>query len=244
MEFHQPQQAQISGKKSEKTIYIIGAIIIIAVIAIFTNGFGLFTSLAVSQDYSKLEIGNSPVLGNSNAPVTIYEFSDFSCPYCAAAAGYNDEAIFALTSQDASWQAPIPKIEEEYVKTGKVKIVFKYFPGHGAGKAAHLVSLALAEQDPSLFWKFHDLAFKNQVDTGNIDKMKSLAQQLGADMNKLESSLASTSKYENQLKEDANMGRSISIKGTPTFIINGKLIEGAVSFTEFQKVIDNELAKK
>src|SRR3989344_7581290 len=147
-------------KGSNKTLIITGIVVALLVVGLITNGFGLLTGGVIQT--SQLEIGNSPVLGNANAPVTIYEFSDFSCPYCAAAEGYNQPVISSLKARDSSWEAPFPKIVEEYVNTGKVKIVFKYSPGHGTGVPAHLIALALQEQN--LFWKFHEEAFANQQD--------------------------------------------------------------------------------
>ena len=76
------------------------------------------------------------VKGSANAPITIIEYSDPSCPFCAAAAGKNQQVIDYLKSRDPSWEAPVPKIIKNYVDTGKVKLVFRYFPGHGKGAEA------------------------------------------------------------------------------------------------------------
>ncbi|MDP3882010.1 MAG: thioredoxin domain-containing protein [Nanoarchaeota archaeon] len=232
-------EGAVEKNKSNKTTLIVGIIIIVLVLGLFTNGFGLFGG--GKGETSQLEIGDSPVLGDLNAPVTIYEFSDFSCPYCAAASGYNDQLINSLKSRFPNWEAPLPNIKKEYVDSGKVKIVFKYYPGHGSGKPAHLVALALQEQE--LFWQFHEAAFENQEDTGDLTKMKELARQIGADMNQLESSLKNNiGKYEGQLREDTQMGRKINVRGTPSFVIEGERIEGAASFSEFKKIIDRKLS--
>jgi len=230
---------------SNNALWITGLIVALIVAGIITNGFGLLNKNPIINNTAAnltLEIGNSPILGNTDAPITIYEFSDFSCPYCAAADGENPQVISALKSRDASWQAPLPLIIENYVKTGKAKIVFKYAQGHGAGLAALAVSYGLAEQSNELFWKFHTLAFANQADTGNIDKMKSLAQSLGADMNKLNSYLSS-GKYEQRMKEDLAMAKENNVQGTPIFFINGQVIEGAESYSAFDKIIKQELAR-
>ncbi len=203
-------------------------IIAIALIGIFTGGFGI-TGRTTDNNY--LKIGDSPVLGKENAPITIYVFSDFSCPYCAAADGYNEQALEALRTRDASWEPPIPGIINEYVNAGKAKLVFKYYPGHGTARAAHIIALALNEQD--LFWEFHDKAFENQKDTSNVNALKNIAEQLGADINKLDSDIKSND-YESQLTKDIEMAKAIGIKGTPSFVINGKIVEGAVSYSEIK----------
>ena len=189
----------------------------------------------------ELSIGNSPVLGDANAPVTIYEFSDFSCPYCEATEGTNSQVISALQSRNPGWEAPVPLIKEKYVKTGKAKIIFKYFPGHGAAGAAHAVAFGLKEQNNDLFWKFAEKAFANQENLNNINKMKEWAQELGADMNKLDAYLNSKD-YEIQMDEDLAIGKANGVEGTPTFFINGEVISGAQPFSVFKDIMDKELA--
>ena len=239
------QEQQLDKKKADKALIITGAIIALFVTALFTNGFGLFNKssagqiVSQGQDFVPLSIGNSPVLGKTDAPVTIYMFSDFSCPYCAAASGYNNQVIQQLKSKDATWTPAIPGIIENYVNTGKVKIVYKYAQGHGTGEAAELVGWCLNDQN--LFWKFYDLAFANQEDTGNLDKMKDLAQQSGADMTALNQCLDS-GKYQNQFQKDIAMADSNGVQGTPSFLINGKMVSGAIPYSNFKKVIDSTLA--
>lgn len=233
---------EINIKESNKALYLSLVVLALFVVALLTNGFGLLSGKAITgnttADITPLAIGNSPVLGNPDAPVTIYEFSDFSCPFCAAASGYNQEIQQSLKARIPGWEAPIPEIKKEYIDSGKVKIVFKYFPGHGGAKAAHQVALGLNEQ--GLFWKFHDKVFESQQNLNNMDKMKDIAKELGADMQKLNNYINS-GKALAQLDEDTAMGQSQNIKGTPAFVINGRLIEGAESFSTFRKIIEPEL---
>lgn len=228
--------------ESNKALIITGIILAIFLAGIITNGFGFFNPKNSYPTISNLsiEIVNAPVLGNPNAPITIYEFSDFSCPYCAAADGENPEIINYLKRADPTWQAPIPEIIENYVNTGKVKLVFKYMKGHGTGQPAELVGWCLNEQ--GLFWKFHTLAFANQNQTNSMDAMKNLGKYLGANTTTLSSCLDSN-KYLPLLQSDNQEGINNGLKGTPSFIINDKLIEGAASFSEFKKIIDSELKK-
>lgn len=232
------ENTQTSEKNGSSKIGIIAgiAIALIAVL-ILTNGFGLFTGKVVDPT-NTLSIGNSPVLGDANAPVTMYIFSDFSCPFCAAAEGYNEQVISALKSRDSSWTAPLPEIKKKYVETGKVKLVFKYYPGHGSGKPAHLIAWCLNEQGK--FWQFGELAFANQASTNDFEAMKSLAKQTGADMTALQACLDS-GKYNTQFEKDISLAKANNIRGTPTFFINGQEISGAASFSEFDKAIQAAL---
>jgi len=221
-------------KNANKALWVTGIVLVIIIAFIVTNGFGLFNKNVKTS----LEIGNSPVLGDPDAKLIIYEFSDFSCPFCAAADGYGDNEIAILKKSYPDWQPPIPNIIKEYVETGKAKLVFKYYPGHGAGTASHLVGFCLNDQN--LFWEFHNLAFQNQQDTISFDKMKALAQQLGANMTQLNNCLDSQ-KYNSKLTEDADMGTKNSVLGTPSFFIGNTKIEGARSFSYFKEIIDKEL---
>ena len=237
----------IDKRESNKYLIISGIIVFIFVVGLFTNGFGFFGKKQTEQiinnspvNFIPLNIGQSPVLGDLNAPLIIYEFSDFSCPFCAAVLGYNPAIIKSLKSTDPSWEAPLPKIKEEYIETGRAKLVFKYSLGHGTGKEAHRVGWCLNDQD--LFWQFHEQAFAKSEDTPNLEKMKEIAKNIGADVGELESCLAEK-KYESFFEKDSAMGRANGVQGTPAFFINGKLVSGAKSFNEIKKIIDKELTK-
>lgn len=205
-------------KESNKSLWITGIILAVFLVGIITNGFGL---LGNNQNLAlNVSIGNSPVLGDENAPVTIYEFSDFSCPYCRA-----------LATQT------MPQVIEEYVNTGKAKIVFKYFPTHAQAEAAHKVAFCLNQQN--LFWKFQDLAFTND-NLNDLDKMKTLALSVNANSTKLDSCLSSTN-FALEFQKNINMAKENNLKGTPTLVINNKIYQGALPYSEVKKDIDKEL---
>ncbi len=230
-----------NAKKSYIVFWVMGiiAIIVIALLA-WDFVFGGAGKLTPETGNSTLKIENSPVLGDKNAPVVIYEFSDFSCPYCAAAAGHNEEVTNYLKSRNPGWEAPLPLIIENYVKTGKAKIVFKYYPGHGAAMNAHALALALNEQNSTLFWDFADRAFANQTNLDDWNNVNAIALSLGADMDALSKRMKENN-YGAMLEADYNMGLANSIQGTPTFFINGKMIKGAQPFSVFKQAIDKEL---
>lgn len=221
-------------KADKKIVIPVVAGVLIAAIALYF----IFGGLNGDSQNSNLFIGDSPIIGDPDAPVTIYEFSDFSCPFCAAAEGKNAYLMGVLESEYPGWEAPMPLVKKNYVETGKAKIVFKYFPGHGAAKAAHAVAFGLYEQNPDLFWKFAEVAFANQQNLNDITLMKSWAKNLGGDDKALAEYLDS-GKYETQLAEDEEMGKNNGIKGTPTFIINGQKISGAQSYSAFETILEN-----
>ena len=228
---------QITGKKGSSFLY--GAIIVLAIIAL-----GFF-ALRGGSDSKRTDVQVSEkdiIIGEKNAAITIVEFTDFSCPYCAAAEGKNIEAINYLKSNDASWQSPIPNIYENYVKTGKARIVVKYYPGHGQGQEAHRVGWCLYEQIPERFDDYKKKVFADQENANNIELMKEYAVSAGADKEKINQCLASK-RYEGNFNSQMLDGMNAGVKGTPTFFVNGLKIEGAASYSEFQKIIESELSQ-
>lgn len=173
---------------------------------------------------AKVEAGNSPSTGNDKAPVTMIEFSDFQCPFCTRAA------------------ETVNEIKKKY--GSKVNIVFKHFPlpMHKDARPAAEASMCVNEQDKAKFWKFHDLAFKNQdkLDTAGLEK---IAKDVGADVNKFKECMTSK-KYAQAVQQDMEYGEKLGVRSTPTFFINGQLISGAVPIEQFSEVIDEELAAK
>ena len=203
-------------KEANKSLWITSIVLVIFLLAVITNGFGLFDTQA--QKAVNLTIGNSPVLGNPDSKITIYVFSDFSCPYCAQ---------FALQTMS--------KVTKNYVETGKAKIVFKYFPTHATAEAAHKVAFCLNQQN--LFWQFHDLAFSNQQNLNDLNNVKTIAIGIGANSTKLDSCLSSTN-FNTEFQKDISIAKANNLKGTPSMAINDRIYQGAISYADIKKIID------
>lgn len=171
-----------------------------------------------------VEIGKAPVMGEKDAPVTIVEFSDFQCPYCAKAAETVDQ------------------IKKDYGK--KVKVVFKQFPlpFHSQAKQAASAALCAWEQKPEYFWKMHDELFDDQSKLGKED-LTNTAKKIGVNEQKFTACLES-GKYADMVNQDIEQGKELGVKSTPTFFVNGKLLQGAQPYEAFKEVIDEELSQK
>ena len=165
---------------------------------------------------------DDPVLGSADAPVTIIEFSDFQCPFCKRFA-------------DQAW----PQIYEEYIKTGKVKVVFRDFPLGFHDKAQKAHEATECADDQGKFWEMHDLMFANQASISE-DNYKKWAGDLGLDTTEFASCLDS-GKHAQEVKDDFADGQAAGVSGTPSFFINGKKLVGAHPFATFKQVIDAEL---
>jgi len=185
---------------------------------------------------------SDPVDGNANAPVTIIEFSDFQCPFCSAVVGVNNSVSQALTQRDPTWQPPIPNIINNYVKTGKAKLVFRQFPLTSlhpyAEKAAEAALCANAQ---GKFWEYHDELFNHQ-DALDVASLKQYAANLKLDTAKFNTCLDNGA-MASAVAKDESEGQSYGVSGTPDFFINGAQITGAQSFSVFKQAIDQALAK-
>lgn len=170
---------------------------------------------------TELDDGVSPVKGAAKPLVTIVEFSDFECPYCSEV------------------QTALKQVMENYGKD--VRMVFKHLPleGHRNSLPAARAAYCAAEQDR--FWQFHDALFASR----NLSRalFEEIATELGLGMEKFRACLNSEHSRSAVVK-DIETARLFRIDSTPSFIVNGKLIKGALSFADFQKIIERELGQR
>jgi len=174
-----------------------------------------------------VSVDDDPVKGSSNAKVTIVEFSDFQCPFCAR--------FYSQT---------LKEIDEQYIKTGKVKLVYRDFPLSFHQYAQKAAEAAECANEQGKFWEYHDLLFERQEEwsNGGIQKFKEYAQELGLDSAKFNDCLDS-GKFAQEVQKDSVDGQAYGVSGTPTFFINGIEVVGAQPFSVFKQIIDNELQK-
>lgn len=188
---------------------------------------GIGTSLAfIPPRRYEVSLDDDPVKGSPDAPVTIVEFSEFQCPYC----GYYVREVF-------------PKIDEAYIKTGKVKYVFRDFPllsiHPNAQKAAEAAGCAGQQ---GKFWEYHDVLFAHQ-DALDVPSLKQYAADLGLDTAQFDACLDSGAMADEVAKDLAD-GQQHGVSGTPAFFVNGIKLTGAQPFEVFQDLIDEELANR
>jgi protein-disulfide isomerase len=241
---HSEPKATISIKKNQLFVGMAIALLVIG----FAGGYFIHDITGAgggTVNPTSIIDANDPVLGKANAPLTIIEFSDPSCPFCAAAEGQNQQVIQYLLSKDPTWVAPVPNIVKDYVDTGKVKLVFKYFPGHGTGAEAMEIALCANEQDK--FWEVSNMFFANQGSMGNVSQLEAIASTVpGIDAQKL-TACYDSKKYDAALQADMQAGQTAGVSGTPAFFIGTDkdgytMIVGAQSYTAFKQIIDAALA--
>lgn len=171
----------------------------------------------------EVNVGNAPSFGPKDAKVTIVEFSDFQCPFCAKGADV------------------VTELKKKY--GNKIQVAFKNYPlpFHNNAEIAAVASLCANEQSANHFWKMHDEMFRNQ-DSLSADGLKKLAKAAGIKAEPFAKCL-SENKFIDQVKADVEEGKKINVKSTPTFFVNGQLISGAQPLEVFSQLIDEELAK-
>jgi len=162
------------------------------------------------------------VKGDPDAPVTIVEFSDFECPFCGR--------FYSQT---------LPHIEEDYIKTGKVKIIFRDFPLGFHRYAQKASEAAECAHQQGKFWEFHNKLYENQ-DSLDIQSLKEYAADLGLDTQKFNSCLDS-GEMAPEVQADFMAGQAAGISGTPSFFINGQKIVGAQPYAVFRDAIESAL---
>ncbi|UXR64711.1 thioredoxin domain-containing protein [Bdellovibrio bacteriovorus] len=164
------------------------------------------------------------VFGPKDAKITIIEYSDFECPYCAKGHATVDEVMKAY-----------PK---------DVRVIYKHLPldFHPMAMPAAEYFEAIALQDHAKAEKFYNLVFENQGDlrTKKEGALKDFAKKVGADLKKVEKDLKSEA-VQKRIEADMEEARKFNFSGTPGFLINGVSLRGAYPFADFKEIIDRHL---
>jgi protein-disulfide isomerase len=167
----------------------------------------------------KLSLDGDPVRGPANAKVTVVEFSDFQCPYCALAT------------------VEVKQLLQRYPKD--VRLVFKQFPLDIHSQAALAAEASLAAQAQGKFWELHDKMYANYR-VINRARILAWAKETGLDMNRFQSDLDSH-KYAARVQSEESQGEDAGVEGTPTFFIDGKRYNGAFEISSVAPLIAEEL---
>lgn len=195
-------------------------------------------SVATGQNANKqvkepvdVSIDDDAVLGKSDAPVTIIEFSDFQCPFCRS-----------------FWKNAFAEIVKEYIDTGKAKLVFRDYPLSFHPMGVPSAKAAECAKEQGKFWEMHDVIFEEQEKLGEgtvqytVNDLKKWAAKVGVNTTQFNDCVDSE-KYKAEIEKDAADGVAAGVTGTPAIFINGRLIAGAQPFSVFKTIIDEELKK-
>lgn len=236
MEQEQQEQRQAKRPDSDRfwKFATVALIIVLAVFAFRNNGGSPAAPTggavvdgqvptAAPVDMKKL-LDDDAVKGDVKAPVTIVEFSDYECPFCAR-----------------FYQQTFSQINEKYIKTGKVKFIYRDFPLSFHPQAQKAAEAAECAGEQGKYYDMHDKLFEKGV-AGGVASFKQYAQEIGLDTAKFNTCLDS-GQMAAEVKKDMADGAAVGVQGTPGFFVNGVEVSGAQPFEVFQQVIDAALAE-
>lgn len=210
------------GNRLPKTFIIIGAVlVVIGASVFFTTRPGERQSTEKPPTAAKAS--GTMAMGRDDAPITVIEYSDFQCPFCA---------IFANDIQ--------PELIEQYVDTGLVRFEWRNYPvfGQFSVLAAHG---AMCADEQRSFWPYHDALYA-QMDSlkqsdKNVDTLVAIADELELDAAAFRACIEEE-RYAAEIAAQYAEGRALGIVGTPTFMMNGVMMVGAQPLDTWQRVFE------
>ena len=185
-----------------------------------------------AANIADVSLANTPFIGDPAAPAVMAYWFDYQCPFCRQV---------ELTV--------MPKLIEDYVKPGKLRIYFKDFQFLGPDStAAALAARAVWEAAPDKFYDWHHAMFENQDDEnagwGTAEDIDALTATIpGIDAGKIRELIATRgAEYQRAIDDALAEGSTMGINGTPGTIIRSHLISGAAAYAEFRGAVDDALA--
>ncbi len=184
--------------------------------------------------YPLLSIDGAPFLGDKNAAITLIEFFDYQCPFCARHV-----------------RETLPQIERDYIRTGKLRYVLRDFPIesiHPQAFKAHEAARCAGEQGK--YWEIHARLLASQQTLSRND-LEDHAKSLGLDVPNFQQCLES-GKYATAIRMDLAEGSKVGVNGTPSYFLgltdpkDSKIktlrtIRGAQPFGNFKEAIESLL---
>jgi protein-disulfide isomerase len=167
-------------------------------------------------------------VGAESAPVTIVEYSDFECGFC--------QRFYSST---------LKELDEEFIKTGKVRFSYKHYPFLAASSLPKALAAECAAEQGK-FWEMHSALFQGAIARGADEATirtqgASLVASFGGDAAAFGACLDNPATRE-RVMADASEGQSVGVQGTPTFLVNGRPLVGAQPITAFRASIEQALA--
>lgn len=169
----------------------------------------------------EVPIGDSPVRGAADAPITIVEFADFQCPFC-------------VRGTDT-----VEAIRERYGE--KVRVVYKHFPLSFHSHAFLAARAAEAAKAQGKFWAFHDALYAEHAQFDD-DTLLSIAKEIGLDMKAFKKALNDIA-LDKAIDRDQELAALLGVTGTPAFFVNGRPLEGAQPELQFRMLVEEELER-
>jgi protein-disulfide isomerase len=174
------------------------------------------------EDPVAIPVNGDPVLGPPNARVTVVEFSDFQCPYCAVAVVKLNDVLKAYPND--------------------VKLVFKQYPLEMHSQAALAAEAALAAQHQGKFWQLHDAMYADRTHLSR-QNILAMAGKIGLDVKRFEEDWDSPA-IRQALAKEQQEGDAVGVNATPTIFIDGQRYNGDLALDAIGPIIDKEIKRK
>lgn len=223
-------------RKAAQRQRILTGVLIIAGIAIVVTALVIFRTQAsigsiTIPEYFDYSSADGSALGDPNAPVRIDEFSDFQCPACAL---FHDETL--------------SQIIDTYVASGQVYFVFRNFPildRQGTTESRDAANAVYCAGEQNRFWEYHDMLFANRIGEGagsfTRARLEAMAEQIGLDASF--NTCLREQRYDDRVIEDITAAIEAEFNSTPSFLVNGQPLVGAVPFSAFVTIIESALSE-
>jgi protein-disulfide isomerase len=215
--------------RSQKIMIIVGIVLVALAVAaiLILPSLKPIGQIAAGDDIVRPDTINFNIVGDPNAPVKIVEYSDFQCPYCRN---------FSRDTEQ--------KLIDAFVATGKVSFEYRTFGQFIGVESLRAGEAAYCAGDQQKFWEMHDIIFANHTGENIGDyadkRLIAFAEKLELDM-AIFNECFNGKKYESRVLQDGIDGKAAGVQATPSFLVNGKLVEGAQPFEVFQAEIEAAL---
>ena len=236
------RQMMREKRQRQARLQRVGMIGIIVVGALFVAAALIYPNFQPVGEVATIDFIERPMvadnaMGDPNAPITITEYSDYQCPFCAR------------FSEDTEEQ-----IVNEYVADGTVYFVYRSFGNFIGPESKAAAEAAYCAGDQGKYWEYHDILFANQtgenVGAYSDRRLRAFAEELSLDMGAFNDCFNS-GKYSDRVNQDRIDGTAAGVTGTPAFVISytvdgeekTRFISGAYPFSEFQTQVEGALAE-
>ena len=218
-------------KNSNMKFAVIITLVAVALLALIVVMSSKQDSETVENETKEVDLTGQPVMGETDAPVTLVEFGDYKCPSCKAWG----EIIY-------------PKLIEDYVLSGDVKFSYVNVLFHGEESVlGSLAGESVFKQNPKAYWDFHKSLFDAQPEVNHddkwitIDKLLEVAKAYPEISHEILRNYIEQQLTTDQVKIDEQLVKEHNVTMTPTIVINGITMEDPFDYEAIKEVIDREL---
>ncbi|MCP4142382.1 MAG: thioredoxin domain-containing protein [Chloroflexi bacterium] len=230
MSKRQEIRARRQKEKQQKKLMTLGLIVVGAGLIMAAI---IYSGSQVNEQFASRYMAQDNAMGDPDAPIKVVEYSDFKCGHCGN---------FAFETE--------PKLEEEYIKTGKV-----YFVSRSVGALLSNPESVLATEaaycagEQNMYWEMHDIIYSNQTAPFTGSAMNKWAKTIGADLDAFKACMNANTHVERANQDEAD-AKAAGISGTPSFVISymvdgeevEQLLPGNYPYQSFREIFEEALA--